>query len=59
MGYIGNFGGWSQDMTNILCSCRGIGTKIGRYVSKGCILKVINLEEGASIAIQQLSTKIY
>ena len=43
MGYIGNLGGWFQNMTNTLCSAQGIATKLGQNVSKGCILKVLKL----------------
>ena len=41
MGYIGNFEGWFQDMTNNIGSTQGILPKIAQNVLKGCILKVI------------------
>ena len=40
MRYIGNLGGWFQNMTNNLCSTQGIATKLGQNVSKGCILNM-------------------
>jgi hypothetical protein len=40
MGYIGDFGWWFEDMTNILCSSQGVGTK--------------NAAKGYKLAIQQL-----
>ena len=41
MGYIADFGGWFRNMTNIVCSTRGISTKLGQNVSKGGILIVV------------------
>ena len=43
MGYIGNFEGWFQDMTNNLCSAYRIAPKIGQNVSNRRKLKVTKL----------------
>ena len=35
MGYIGNFGGWFQNMTNIICSHRGKALKLVEMCQNG------------------------